>query len=61
MEEVGERNHEDPVRAFFRTRVGDIGKVLKKVVEVVKVSEKNNASNLNVLLADASHVITVSV
>ncbi|KAF9564613.1 hypothetical protein CPC08DRAFT_684782 [Agrocybe pediades] len=58
MQEVGDGHHEDPVRAFFRTRVGEIGKVSKKVVDVVKSAEKNSQSNINAQLAEASNILT---
>lgn len=40
MEEIGDTSHEDHMRAFFRSHVGDIGRLLKKVADIVVFSSK---------------------
>lgn len=53
MHDVDDAEHEDLMRAFFRLRVGDIGKVLRKVSEV-----STRGRELPVL-AQANHIVLV--
>ncbi|KAF8910963.1 methyltransferase type 11 [Gymnopilus junonius] len=57
MIEIGDDSHEDLVRAFFRSRVVDIGKILRKVSKIVESASLTN-DNVNSLLAEANRIVT---
>lgn len=60
MEEIGDDSHGDLVRAFFRTRVSDIGKVLQKVNDIAKDAAKRSNNGLNQVLPEANRIVVVS-
>ena len=60
MEEVGDANHEDVMRAFFRSRVADMGKLIKKVVDVVMRAPAESDIDLKRLLPETNRVVLVS-
>lgn len=60
MEDIGEANHEDIMRAFFRLRVGDIGKLLKKIGDVTARASRATGRNIVEFLPEANRAIAVS-
>lgn len=61
MEEIGDDSHEDLVRAFFRTRVSDIGQVLQKVSDIAQKAAKRSSSSVNQILPEANRIVVVSM
>jgi nuclear pore complex protein Nup133 len=59
MQEIGDASYEDVVRAFFRSHVGDIGHLLKKVVDTVVTVSKSAAGNVHSLLPEANRIVVV--
>jgi hypothetical protein len=59
MEEIGEVNHEDIMRAFFRLKVGDIGRLIKKVGEVTIQAPRTTGRNIIQFLPEANRVVLV--
>lgn len=60
MAELGETNHEDVMRAFFRTKVSDIGRLIRKVMEVINLSTKQTGRPVAELLPEGNRVVIVS-
>ncbi|KAF8163334.1 methyltransferase type 11 [Crassisporium funariophilum] len=61
MEELDDGPHEDVMRAFFRFRVRDIGKLLKKVLEVVMSSSRSVGGRVAHLLPEANRIVLAVV
>lgn len=59
MEEIGDASYEDVVRAFFRTHVGDVGRLLKKVADTVSAAAKSVTGNAQMLLPEANRIVVV--
>lgn len=59
MEEMGDASHEDVVRAFFRSHVGDIGRLLKKVADTLGAVAKSAMGNVQTLLPEANRIVVV--
>lgn len=59
MEEIGDASHEDVARAFFRSHVGDIGRLLKKVADTLSAVTKSAMGNVQTLLSEANHIVVV--
>jgi len=59
MDEIGDGDHEDLMRVFFRAHVSDIGRLLKKVADIVKAASKSPTGNVNALLPEANRVVIV--
>ncbi|KAF8625778.1 hypothetical protein AX15_005170 [Amanita polypyramis BW_CC] len=59
MEEVGDVDHEDVMRAFFRSRVTDMGKLIKKVVDVAMQAPVESSVDLKRLLPETNRVVLV--
>ncbi|KAH9484254.1 Nucleoporin nup132 [Psilocybe cubensis] len=57
MQEIGDDSHEDLVRAFFRTRVSDIGNVLQKVSSIAKEAAKRSSNTLLQILPEANRIV----
>jgi nuclear pore complex protein Nup133 len=59
MEEIGQADHEDVTRAFFRLKIGDISRLIKKVAQVT--TEASHATGRNILefLPEANRVVLV--
>jgi nuclear pore complex protein Nup133 len=60
MEEIGEDTQEDVVRAFFCSRVADVGKLLSKVSDIIVAGSKSPTGNVYSLLPEANSVVVVS-
>jgi len=59
MEDIGDTSHEDVVRAFFRSHIGDLGRLLKKVGDIINAVAKSPSGNLQPLLPEANRVVVV--
>ncbi|EIN07336.1 hypothetical protein PUNSTDRAFT_71669 [Punctularia strigosozonata HHB-11173 SS5] len=59
MADVGEGHHEDLMRAFFRLKVADLGKILPKVLESVQKSAYNMNRATVTVLPEANHILCV--
>jgi nuclear pore complex protein Nup133 len=59
MEEVGDTAHEDLMRTFFRSHVGNIGRLLNKVADIAIVYAKTPSSNVQEFLPEANRTIVV--
>ncbi|KAF8636731.1 hypothetical protein AX17_003534 [Amanita inopinata Kibby_2008] len=57
MEEVGDTEHDDVMRAFFRLRVAEVGKLIKKVVEVATRVPAESDVTLDKLLPETNHIV----
>lgn len=60
MEEIGDVHHEDVMRAFFRSRVSEVGKLIKKVTEVAMRAPAESGIRLEQLLPETNQVLLVS-
>lgn len=60
MAEVDDTEHEDVMRTFFRSKVGDVGKLLRKVLDVVKAAGKYSGLQANTALPEANRIVTVN-
>ncbi|KAF9476583.1 methyltransferase type 11 [Pholiota conissans] len=49
--------HEDVMRVFFRSHVEDIGRLLKKVADLVSAAARSPGGNVNALLPEANRVV----
>ncbi|KAJ2920658.1 hypothetical protein H1R20_g16437, partial [Candolleomyces eurysporus] len=61
MAELGEANHEDVMRAFFRTKVSDIGRLIRKVMEVINLSSKQTERPIASLLPEGNRVVITAL
>ncbi|RXW20887.1 hypothetical protein EST38_g4970 [Candolleomyces aberdarensis] len=61
MAELGETNHEDVMRAFFRTKVSDIGRLVRKVMEVITLSSKQTERPIASLLPEGNRVVITAL
>ena len=59
MEEIGDTSHEDVMRAFFRFHIGDLGRLLKKVGDIINAVAKSPSGNVQQLLPEANRVVVV--
>ncbi len=59
MSEIGDGHHEDVMRGFFRFYVGDIGKLLKKVADIVNEESRSSGRNLIAILPEANRIVVV--
>ncbi|KAF8964670.1 hypothetical protein BDZ97DRAFT_1660027 [Flammula alnicola] len=59
MSEIRDGAHEDVMRVFFRSWVGDIGRLLKKVSDIANAAAKSPSGNVNALLPEANRIVTV--
>ncbi|KAJ7774554.1 hypothetical protein DFH07DRAFT_102982 [Mycena maculata] len=57
MERVGEGQHEDIVRAFFRLRIGEMGHLLPEVADVTAKLAQESGRDLVELLPEANRII----
>ncbi|XP_006458086.1 hypothetical protein AGABI2DRAFT_216285 [Agaricus bisporus var. bisporus H97] len=57
MTEVGESAHEDVLRAFFRLRVSDIGRLIKKVKDAATAAARNTGRNIAEFLPEANRIV----
>lgn len=60
MAEVDDHEHEDVMRTFFRSKVSDIGKLLRKVLDVMNATGKHSGSQIITLLPEANRIVTVN-
>lgn len=60
MAEIDDTEHEDVMRTFFRSKVGDVGKLLRKVLDIVKASGKHSGLQANNGLPEANRIVTVT-
>ncbi|KAF5315570.1 hypothetical protein D9611_004731 [Ephemerocybe angulata] len=61
MAEIGERSHEDVMRAFFRSKVSDIGRLIRKLVDVINLSAKQTGRDLSLLLPEANQIVITAL
>lgn len=59
MCEAQEGHHEDFMRAFFRLRVVDIGRVVRKVIDVTANTAKETGRAVFNLLPEANRIVLV--
>ena len=59
MHSIGENYHEDVMRAFFRLRASDIGKLLTYVMAIVERSSHERGRSLSNALPEANMIILV--
>lgn len=57
MADVADGPHEDVMRAFFRLRVSDVGKLLKKILDIVTLSSQQAGRDVSQLLAEANSIL----
>ncbi|KAF8892544.1 Non-repetitive/WGA-negative nucleoporin C-terminal-domain-containing protein [Infundibulicybe gibba] len=57
MHNIEESDHEDIMRAFFRLRVGDIGRLITKIPEVAVQVTRESDHDLASLLPEANRVV----
>ncbi|KAF9533020.1 hypothetical protein CPB83DRAFT_903494 [Crepidotus variabilis] len=57
MRDLGDNSHEDVMRAFFRSYIGDLGRLLKKVAEIVNTQARSPTGNVQTLLPEANRVV----
>lgn len=60
MEEIGDIHHEDVMRAFFRSRVSEVGKLIKQVAEVAMRAPAESGIQLEQLLPETNQIVLVS-
>lgn len=61
MEEIGEGHHEDVMRAFFRHRVGDIGRLIRKVTHITTQAAHATGKDISEFLPEANRIVLVGV
>ncbi|KAK2466879.1 hypothetical protein APHAL10511_001137 [Amanita phalloides] len=59
MEDVGDANHDDVMRAFFRSMVGKVGKLVKKVVDVAMRAAEESNIRLEQLLPETNRIVQI--
>jgi nuclear pore complex protein Nup133 len=59
MADVADGPHEDVMRAFFRLRVSDVGRLLKKILDIVTLLSQQAGRDLSQLLAEANSILVV--
>lgn len=59
MDEIGEGQHDDVVRAFFRYKVGDIGNLLPHIGEITRKSAYELGRSLSASLPEANRIVLV--
>jgi nuclear pore complex protein Nup133 len=59
MEDIGDVHHEDVMRAFFRSRVSEVGKLIKQVAEVAMRAPAESGIRLEQLLPEANQIVLV--
>jgi nuclear pore complex protein Nup133 len=59
MNQVGEGNHDDLMRAFFRLRIADIGKLLPHVRDGTRRLLGDVPANIRDILSEANGVVLV--
>ncbi|KAI0054126.1 hypothetical protein FA95DRAFT_1530133 [Auriscalpium vulgare] len=57
MNQAGEGHHEDFMRAFFRLRVGDLGKLLPQVRDITRTSLNEVPTSAATILPEANSVV----
>ncbi|KAF9454530.1 hypothetical protein P691DRAFT_655678 [Macrolepiota fuliginosa MF-IS2] len=57
MIEIGEDSHEDVLRTFFRLRVADIGRLIKKVKDAAANAARNTGHNVAEFLPEANRIV----
>lgn len=57
MSEIHEGSHEDVLRAFFRLRVADIGRLIKKVKGAATSAARNTGHNIVDFLPEANRIV----
>jgi nuclear pore complex protein Nup133 len=60
MADVGEAHHEDYMRAFFRLRVADVGKIILKTMDIVRKSAYSMNKTTVDVLSQANYIVCVS-
>ncbi|TFK29976.1 methyltransferase type 11 [Coprinopsis marcescibilis] len=61
MASLGENQHEDVMRAFFRLKVSDVGNLIRKVYEVAKLSSKQTGRDMAILLPEANRIVVTAL
>lgn len=59
MHSIGEDHYEDVMRTFFRGRVNDLGKLVRKVAEIAKHASLKSGRELGEFLVEANRVVLV--
>lgn len=59
MHEIGKGHHEDVIRAFFRLRVGDIGRLISKVGEAATQAARLSQRDIIEFLPEANRIVLV--
>ncbi|KIL69792.1 hypothetical protein M378DRAFT_69338 [Amanita muscaria Koide BX008] len=57
MEEVGDLQHEDVMRAFFRSRISEVGKLIKRVMKVALQAPAELDPDLNKSLPETNRIV----
>ncbi len=57
MDEVGESSHDDVLRAFFRLRVMDLGRLIKKVKRAATGAARNTGRGIIDFLPEANRIV----
>ncbi|PFH54313.1 hypothetical protein AMATHDRAFT_72820 [Amanita thiersii Skay4041] len=57
MEDVEDTQHEDVMRAFFRFRIDEIGKLIRKIIEVASRAPTESGVNLDQLLPETNRAV----
>ena len=60
MNQVGEGHHDDLMRAFFRLRVADIGKLLPHIRDGTRRQLGDVPANMTDVLSEANGIVLVS-
>ncbi|KAF9013861.1 hypothetical protein BDQ17DRAFT_1320576 [Cyathus striatus] len=61
MSEVGDGQHEDVMRAFFRLHAADIGLLIRKVLELSKVASGESGISLSHFLPEANSIVVTAL
>lgn len=61
MDSVQENYHEDVMRAFFRYRVTDLGRLIRRVPEITTHAAQETGRDIAELLPEANRIILVCI
>ncbi|KAG6814378.1 hypothetical protein H0H92_010964 [Tricholoma furcatifolium] len=61
MQEINQGHHEDVIRAFFRLRVADIGRLIRKVAEAATHAARITQRDIIEFLPEANRIILTAI
>jgi hypothetical protein len=60
MQQVGDVQHEDLLRAFFRLHLSNFGLLFPHVAEIISRASSQDPAGYSSLVSEANHVVIVS-